>query len=95
MADAPKTITLSQYVAGQGQRCLIDLQTCPFHMRTDYERRNANVEAGAALCETCDGTGNNLFSMHQRCPGCGGSGVATYHLAGPLEGQDAHPKNQR
>jgi DnaJ-class molecular chaperone len=25
-------------------------------------------------CENCDGTGNQLYSMYQKCSECGGSG---------------------
>jgi DnaJ-class molecular chaperone len=30
---------------------------------------------GLKACETCNGTGNQLFSMYQCCETCGGSGV--------------------
>lgn len=54
---------------------LVDLDTVPIRIRMDYARRNANIEAGAALCDRCDGTGNELYSMWRRCPECAGSGI--------------------
>lgn len=53
---------------------LIDLNTVPPHMRTDYAIRNENIEKGRTLCSNCDGTGNNLFYTYQKCLKCNGDG---------------------
>jgi RecJ-like exonuclease len=68
-----KTIPFKEY--SEGTPCLIDIDTCPPHIRTDYFRRNENIEKGAVLCEHCDGTGNEFMSMYHKCPKCEGTGV--------------------
>lgn len=60
----------------EGKRNLIDLTTVPFHMQMDYKTRNKNIIDGWELCERCDGTGNELFSMYGQCQDCQGSGRA-------------------
>lgn len=52
----------------------VDLSTIPLHMRTDYVKRNANIDAGKKLCKRCGGTGNQLLSMWQKCEACDGKG---------------------
>ncbi len=68
-----ETISFRKY--SEGTPHLIDIDTCPLHVRTDYFRRNENIENGAVLCENCDGTGNELMSMYHKCPKCEGVGV--------------------
>ena len=58
----------------EGSLVIVDLETCPMHMRGDYETRNENVLANRKLCTKCDGTGNQLYSMYQRCSICNGDG---------------------
>lgn len=43
----------------------------------DQRHRERLILSGTPLCEHCDGTGNELYSMYRRCPVCGGSGQAT------------------
>jgi len=45
------------------------------HMRMDVRKRNDNIDFGSELCGRCQGTGNELLSMHRRCSHCGGSGI--------------------
>lgn len=40
----------------------------------DANTRAANAKAGWTLCQHCNGTGNELYSMYRACPECGGSG---------------------
>jgi len=54
---------------------IIDISTKPLHMRMDYQRRNENVVKGLDLCERCDGTGNELYSMYKKCSQCSGTGI--------------------
>lgn len=54
---------------------LIDLDTCPIRVRTDYERRNHNVSQGYPLCSECDGTGNEFMNAYKQCHRCGGVGI--------------------
>jgi len=68
-----KTISINEYK--QGIEALIDLNTCPIRIRSDYVRRNDNVLAGKKLCERCDGTGNELMNWYSRCSSCDGTGV--------------------
>lgn len=51
-------------------------------MRGDEETRNANIDAGKILCEQCDGTGNQLLSMYQKCEKCGGTGYLPEEICG-------------
>lgn len=60
----------------EGELKLVDLNTIPFHMQMDYKTRNKNIIGGWELCERCDGTGNELFSMYRQCEDCQGSGRA-------------------
>lgn len=41
----------------------------------DQARRDRNRAAGHTLCGRCEGTGNQLYYMYQRCEDCHGSGV--------------------
>jgi DnaJ-class molecular chaperone len=52
-----------------------DLSKIPLHMRSDYITRNANIDARKMLCDKCDGTGNQLLSMYQKCTDCNGTGA--------------------
>ena len=52
----------------------IDLKKVPMHMRVDFHTRNENVKSLRTLCERCNGTGNELFSMFRECTACGGKG---------------------
>ncbi len=54
-----------------------DIKEVPFHMRSDEQTRNDNIDAGNKLCERCGGTGNELFSMYRKCPKCNGTGKDT------------------
>lgn len=47
----------------------------------DLARRSANVKANHLLCRVCNGTGNRLFGMYQRCQRCSGSGRAPVILS--------------
>ncbi len=68
-----RTIPFKEY--SEGTPHLINLDTCPIHMCTDYFRRNENIEKGFKLCEHCDGTGNELMSKYHKCPKCDGTGI--------------------
>ena len=46
----------------------------PGHMRNDVLVRNENTKRGRTLCEKCQGTGNQLYSMYQACEDCNGTG---------------------
>lgn len=37
--------------------------------------RKENKEKGNKLCDRCDGTGNELYSMYRRCKACNGTGI--------------------
>ena len=67
------TISIKKYE--QGIEALIDLNTCPTRIRSDYVRRNDNVLTGEKLCKRCDGTGNELMYWYSRCPACDGTGI--------------------
>lgn len=54
---------------------LTDLSKIPPHMRSDYVTRNENIKAKKMLCDKCDGTGNQLLSMYQKCTDCNGTGA--------------------
>jgi activating signal cointegrator 1 len=49
---------------------------CGVHQCKDYVRHDVNLEILGKddLCKTCNGTGNRLFSMYQKCPDCNGEG---------------------
>lgn len=47
----------------------------PLHMRGDVLRRNDNLDQNKELCDRCDGTGNEFFSMYHKCPKCDGHGI--------------------
>jgi hypothetical protein len=68
------TISFSEFTTGR--MALIDLDTVPPHMRSDYELRNRNLMRGNKLCRRCDGTGNEFLSMYRCCGDCWGTGVA-------------------
>lgn len=51
-----------------------DPSSVPFHMMGDEMRRNRNIDDGKRLCNRCDGTGNELFSMFKQCSVCKGTG---------------------
>ena len=46
------------------------------HQGMDVRRRNRNIENKKSLCKTCEGTGNEFFSMYKKCEKCGGDGIA-------------------
>lgn len=52
-----------------------DVENMPFHMQMDGRRRNENIDKGNKLCKRCEGTGNQLFSMYQKCEHCDGTGI--------------------
>ena len=54
---------------------LTNLNKIPMHMRGDYLKRNENISNNKELCENCDGTGNELYSMYRKCPKCNGTGI--------------------
>jgi len=56
---------------------LKDPNKYPMHMRMDIVKRNSNITAGFELCDNCDGTGNELYSMYGKCPDCNGTGKKT------------------
>jgi len=53
----------------------IDPEKFPLHMRGDAITRNDNIDKGEELCDRCEGTGNELFSMYMKCHACNGTGV--------------------
>ncbi len=42
---------------------------------TDKQRAAENTYNGHTLCKRCNGTGNQLLSMHQKCEACAGTGI--------------------
>lgn len=68
-------ITISLIDYKEGTPHLIDLDTCTLRVRSDYARRNENIEKNAKLCKHCDGTGNEFMSIYRKCPECDGIGV--------------------
>ena len=46
----------------------------PLHIQRDMENHNDNFSEGMELCEKCEGTGNQLYSMYQKCDVCLGKG---------------------
>lgn len=46
------------------------------HRAPDEIQRRENERAGHTLCENCNGTGNEMYSMYRSCPECGGDGIA-------------------
>ncbi len=54
---------------------LRDIRKVPEHMQMDERTRNDNIDKKLHLCEICDGTGNELFSMYKKCSNCDESGV--------------------
>ncbi len=46
----------------------------PLHMRKDVWIRNQNIDLGFGLCDRCEGTGNELYSMWKKCINCKGTG---------------------
>jgi hypothetical protein len=46
----------------------------PVHEQGDVRRHNKNIRDGKIPCDKCDGTGNQLLSMYQKCNECGGTG---------------------
>ncbi len=54
---------------------LLDESEWPFHMRGDVRIHNKNILEGKDLCERCEGTGNEFFSMYHKCPDCNGTGI--------------------
>ena len=72
-----KEVSFEQFLCMKSEEAdniLIDVKSCSVHMAGDYVTRNANVQSGLKLCRKCDGTGNQLFSMYQKCDQCGGTG---------------------
>ena len=51
-----------------------DSRGYPLHIKNDMETHNKNLADGWVLCEDCDGTGNYMYSMYQRCQQCLGNG---------------------
>lgn len=51
-----------------------DKHEFPVHMWSDIITRNENIDAGRELCERCDGTGNEFYSMYSPCKDCNGTG---------------------
>ncbi len=46
----------------------------------DQQRKAENVKQVASdptliLCDHCEGTGNEFYSMYRACPKCGGGGM--------------------
>ena len=52
-----------------------DVKKYPAHMQMDARQRNTNIDAGEKLCERCQGTGNELYSMYHKCTACNGTGT--------------------
>lgn len=46
----------------------------PIHMKNDFRTKLDNYRAGRDICDRCDGTGNELYSMYRRCFICRGKG---------------------
>ena len=69
-----KTLLFKDY--SEGTPYLIDINSCPLRIRTDYFRRNENIEKkGIELCDHCDGTGNEFMWKYHKCPKCSGTGI--------------------
>ena len=51
-----------------------NVEKYPPHMQGDYVKRNQNIDDGRVLCERCNGTGNEVYSMYQKCVNCRGMG---------------------
>lgn len=70
-----ETVTMAEFQRLPG-RCLVlvDLETVVHYARSDYATRNVNLQAGRRLCPQCNGTGNQLWVMYQRCTACHGAG---------------------
>ena len=49
------------------------------HRSPDLIRQRDNRRAGHTLCDRCEGTGNELFSMFKACSDCGGSVIKVWH----------------
>jgi len=60
----------------EADKILVNINSCPVHIAGDFATRNANVKNDLKLCRRCDGTGNQLFSMYQKCENCGGTGIS-------------------
>ena len=43
--------------------------------RSWASKRKVAANPDLSLCEWCDGTGNEFYSMYRECPECGGSGT--------------------
>jgi len=50
-----------------------EMGTCRVWLHMDQQ---CTGKCGRTPCETCDGTGNALFSMYSRCEACNGTGHA-------------------
>ena len=72
-----KTVSFNEWLklANDQSSVLIDLDTTPAHMARDYAKRNDNLAGDKKLCDWCDGTGNELFSMYRKCHLCDGKGA--------------------
>jgi RecJ-like exonuclease len=54
---------------------LENIEDYPPHMLGDYITKNKNIKNGKDLCNRCDGTGNEFYSMYKKCSACGGTGI--------------------
>lgn len=58
----------------------ISLEQCPHcnyisaGVNMDETVRINNFKKGRKLCDRCDGTGNQLYFMYQKCRKCNGNG---------------------
>lgn len=41
----------------------------------DNKNKQELISKGKKLCERCEGTGNELYSMYKKCIACNGSGI--------------------
>ena len=71
-----KTVSFREFLElpDESPEILIDINSVEPHMQGDYVKRNNNVKQGKLLCNRCDGTGNELFSMYKKCSECNGEG---------------------
>ena len=59
----------------------------------DQQRKAENIKQVASdptliLCDYCEGTGNEFYSMYRACPKCGGLGVIEVEIDAALGTED-------
>ena len=54
-----------------------NLELMPIRIRGDGVVHNKNVEDNNALCDRCQGTGNEFYACYRSCEACNGTGAVT------------------